>query len=104
MVVQNFHKSKLFVDSWKGNHKPDGKFEDKFNGKVSMTEEKSPVYLGHVMSQDGRNYRHQKLHLNYLLEKQANGKKGRHIHYEKLELAYFLLPECSISVKEMNIY
>ena len=37
------------------NHKPDGTFEEKFNGKVSMTEEKSLVYVGHVMSQDGRN-------------------------------------------------
>ena len=41
--------------SWKVNHKPDGTFEVKFNGKVSMTEEKSLVYLGHVMSQDGKN-------------------------------------------------
>ena len=37
---------------------------------------------------------------NYLLEKQAKGKKGRLIHYEKLELADYLLPECSITVKD----
>ena len=36
----------------------------------------------------------------YLLDKQAKGKKGKLIQYEKLELADYLLPECSISVKD----
>ena len=55
MVPKTFHNSELFVDSWKFHHKTDGTFEEEFLGDVSMTEEKSLLYLGHVMSQDGSN-------------------------------------------------
>ena len=43
------------MDSWRLNHKPNGTFHEEFLGKVPMIEEKSLLYLGHVMSHDGRN-------------------------------------------------
>ena len=36
----------------------------------------------------------------YLLDKQENGQKGKHINYTKNEMVDYLLPECSLSVSE----
>jgi len=35
-----------------------------------------------------------------LIEKQQNGKKGKMIHYETLQISDYLLPECSLSVSD----
>ena len=35
----------------------------------------------------------------YLLDKQKKGKKGKLISYKQIEMADYLLPECTISVK-----
>ena len=36
----------------------------------------------------------------YLLDKQKQGKKGKLITYKQIEMADYLLPECSMSVKD----
>ena len=41
-----------------------------------------------------------KMGSKYLLEKQERGKKGKLISYNKIEMADYLLPECSLSVSD----
>ena len=55
MKQKYIHETELFVDSWKLKHLPDGSSEEKFLGKVPMSEEKTFMYLGHMLSNDGSN-------------------------------------------------
>ena len=55
MKQKYIHETELFVDSWKLKHLPDGSFEEEFLGKVPMSEEKTFMYLGHMLSNDGSN-------------------------------------------------
>ena len=48
-----FQEPALYVDSWKTEHMENGDIEETFNGKLKMTEEKSLLYLGHVLSKQG---------------------------------------------------
>ena len=49
------HKSELFVDSWEIKHLSDGSMVEELKGKTQMMEESSLLYLGHVLSKDGKN-------------------------------------------------
>ena len=55
MKPKDYHNTELFVDSWEMTHKPNGQFEEKYVGKVKMSQEKSFMYLGHMLSNDGSN-------------------------------------------------
>ena len=55
MKLKSFQKSELFVDKWTLEHLEDGTIKEEFFGKVPMKEEESFVYLGHVLSKDGKN-------------------------------------------------
>ena len=44
----------------------------------------------------------EKAAFRYLCEKQENGKKGKYIKYEKLQISDYLLPESKATSEEKN--
>ena len=55
MKINNCDKSELFVDTWTINHRQNGNFDEEIMGKVPMSQEKSFMYFGYVLSYDGSN-------------------------------------------------
>ena len=73
------------------------KILESFQIKLSFEEIKlmKPTKFKNIVKIQSR-----KAGFKYLLEKQEGGKKGKNISYTKIEMADYLLPECSLSVKD----
>ena len=53
--VHSFQNPDLEVDAWHLKHEPNGNMIEEFIGKVKIDNEKSLLYLGHVLTKDGNN-------------------------------------------------
>ena len=53
--VHSFQNPDLEVDAWHLKHEPNGNMKEEFIGKVKIDNEKSLLYLGHVLAEDGNN-------------------------------------------------
>ena len=53
--ARNEHGEEFSVDTWEIIHRENGVMEENFIGKKNIVEEKTLVYLGHVLSKTGGN-------------------------------------------------
>ena len=49
------HKTNLQVDTWKVSHNQDGSLTETFDGKTDVKHIEDIIYLGVVVSSDGKN-------------------------------------------------